>query len=136
MDVPLTHGGGGKVVAARGSKQCPPRGVRGVHSGSRVGRWVREVDDVHMGSVKREGVKGKAENNARVTRQRAVPFEMFCIHLPFVTWRNLGASGEVEEVGGRAVGVFFALCCLGKIPGGAPFSQLHKSGNGSRVDRP
>ena len=26
---------------------------------------------------------------------------------------------------------FFALCCLGKIPGGAPFSQLHKSGNGS-----
>ena len=33
-------------------------------------------------------------------------------------------------------GFFFALCCLGKIPGGAPFSQLHKSGNGSRVDRP
>ena len=32
--------------------------------------------------------------------------------------------------------VFLALCCLGKIPGGAPFSQLHKSGNGSRVDRP
>ena len=31
---------------------------------------------------------------------------------------------------------FFALCCLGKIPGGAPFSQLHKGGNGSRVDRP
>ena len=31
---------------------------------------------------------------------------------------------------------FFALCCLGKIPGGTPFSQLHKSGNGSRVDRP
>ena len=31
---------------------------------------------------------------------------------------------------------FFALCCLGKIPGGAPFSQLHKSGKLSRVDRP
>ena len=31
---------------------------------------------------------------------------------------------------------FLALCCLGKIPGGTPFSQLHKSGNGSRVDRP
>ena len=57
-----------------------------------------------MGSMKREGVKGKTENNARVTRQRAVPFEMFCIHLPFVTWRKLGTSGEVEEVGGRAVG--------------------------------
>ena len=36
--------------------------------------------------------------------------------------------------GGEAF--FLALCCLGKIPGGAPFSQLHKSGNGSRVDRP
>ena len=35
----------------------------------------------------------------------------------------------------RAHTIFFALCCLGKIPGGAPFSQLHKSGNGSRVDR-
>ena len=31
---------------------------------------------------------------------------------------------------------FFALCCLGKIPGGAPFSQLHKSGNGGHEDRP
>ena len=27
-----------------------------------------------------------------------------------------------------AIWVFFALCCLGKIPGGAPFSQLHKGG--------
>ena len=36
----------------------------------------------------------------------------------------------------RTAHFFFALCCLGKIPGGAPFSQLHKSGNGSRVDRP
>ena len=36
----------------------------------------------------------------------------------------------------NALSFFFALCCLGKIPGGAPFSQLHKSGNGSRVDRP
>ena len=61
------------------------QGVRGVHSGSRVGRRVREVDDVHMGSMKREGVKGKTENNARVTRQGAVPFEMFGIHLPFIT---------------------------------------------------
>ena len=31
---------------------------------------------------------------------------------------------------------FFALCCLGKIPGGAPFSQLHKGGKQRRVDRP
>ena len=31
---------------------------------------------------------------------------------------------------------FLALCCLGKIPGGAPFSQLHKGGKQRRVDRP
>ena len=31
---------------------------------------------------------------------------------------------------------FFALCCLGKIPGGAPFSQLLKGGKQSREDRP
>ena len=28
---------------------------------------------------------------------------------------------------------FFALCCLGKILGGAPFSQLHKGGKQRRV---
>ena len=83
--VPLTHRGRRKVVAARGSKQCPPRGIRRVHSGSGVGRWVGEVDNVHMRSMKREGVKGKAENNTRVTRQRAVPFEVFSLHLPFIT---------------------------------------------------
>ena len=38
--------------------------------------------------------------------------------------------------GSVLLGFFFALCYLGKIPGGAPFSQLLKSGNGSRVDRP
>ena len=83
--VPLTHRRRRKVVAARGSKQCPPRGIRRVHSGSGVGRWVREVDNVHVRGVKREGVKGKAENNTRVTRQRAVPFEVFSLHLPFIT---------------------------------------------------
>ena len=31
---------------------------------------------------------------------------------------------------------FFARCCLGKVPGGAPFSQLHKSDKQSRVDKP
>ena len=85
VDVPLTHRGRRKVVAARGSKQCPTRGIRRVHSGSGVGRWVREVDNVHMRSMKREGVKGKAENNTRVTRQRAVPFEVFSLHLPLIT---------------------------------------------------
>ena len=60
VDVPLTHRGRRKVVAARGSKQCPPRRIRRVHSGSGVGRWVREVDNVHMRSMKREGVKGKS----------------------------------------------------------------------------
>ena len=84
VDVPLTHRGRRKVVAARGSKQCPPRGIRRVHSGSGVGRWVREVDNVHMRSMKREGVKGEAENNTRVTRQRAMPFEVFSLHLPLI----------------------------------------------------
>ena len=46
-------------------------------------------------------------------------------------------SAAARRVGeGRGECFFFALCCLGKIPGGASFSQLHKSGNGSRVDRP
>ena len=84
VGVPLTHRGCRKVVAARGSKQCPPRGIRRVHSGSGVGRWVREVDNVHMRSMKREGVKGEAENNTRVTRQRAMPFEVFSLHLPLI----------------------------------------------------
>ena len=30
---------------------------------------------------------------------------------------------------------FFARCCLGKILGGAPFSQLHKGDKQSRTDR-
>ena len=45
-----------------------------------------------------------------------------------LVWLNTYLTGRLR--------FFFALCCLGKIPGGAPFSQLHKSGNGSRVDRP
>ena len=43
---------------------------------------------------------------------------------------------RLSQIWCRGLFFFFALCCLGKIPGGAPFSQLHKSGNGSRVDRP
>ena len=50
----------------------------------------------------------------------------------------VGSIGRVRKSAGceSYCSFFFALCCLGKIPGGAPFSQLHKSGNGSRVDRP
>ena len=36
--------------------------------------------------------------------QRAVPFEVFSLHLPLIAWRNLATSGEVEEVGGGAIG--------------------------------
>ena len=32
--------------------------------------------------------------------------------------------------------LFFARCCLGKVPGGAPFSQLHKGDRHNREDRP
>ena len=31
---------------------------------------------------------------------------------------------------------FFAQCCLGKVPGGALFSQLHKGDRQNREDRP
>ena len=54
-------------------------------------------------------------------------------------WRDANTGGCVSvssDQESRGGIFFFALCCLGKIPGGAPFSQLHKSGNGSRVDRP
>ena len=47
-----------------------------------------------------------------------------------MTWKRILENAGID------IGFFFALCCLGKIEGGAPFSQLHKSGNGSRVDRP
>ena len=47
-----------------------------------------------------------------------------------------GDAGMETRISTSYLMIFFALCCLGKIPGGAPFSQLHKSGNGSRVDRP
>ena len=43
-----------------------------------------------------------------------------------------GSLGVVVE----AVVIFFARCCLGKIPGGAPFSQLHKGDKQSRTDTP
>ena len=43
------------------------------------------------------------------------------------------ASGRMELADGPRLGspmtektFFFARCCLGKVPGGAPFSQLHK----------
>ena len=49
---------------------------------------------------------------------------------------KMSQGQEAKDRVGRNDRFFFALCCLGKIPGGAPFSQLHKSGNGSRVDRP
>ena len=40
------------------------------------------------------------------------------------------SSRKIESVMCEKVGLenifFFARCCLGKVPGGAPFSQLHK----------
>ena len=102
VDVSLAHRGRSKVVAARGSKQCPPTGFRRVYSGSRVGGWVREVGNVHMKSTECEGVKGKAENDTRVTWQRAVPFEVFSLHFPLIAWGSLVTGGEVEEGGANS----------------------------------
>ena len=62
------------------------------------------MGNVHMKSTECEGVKGKAENDTRVTRQRAVPFEVFSLHFPLIAWGSLVTGGEVEEVGGRAIG--------------------------------
>ena len=56
-------------------------------------------------------------------------------HQGLVRAEDLRKSHDTCKTGNRQF-FFFALCCLGKIPGGAPFSQLHKGGNGSRVDRP
>ena len=33
-----------------------------------------------------------------------MPFKVFSLHLPLITCRNLATRGEVEEVGGRAIG--------------------------------
>ena len=45
-------------------------------------------------------------------------------------------KGLLSSFGDWFGSFFFALCCLGKVPGGAPFSQLHKGGKQRRVDRP
>ena len=52
------------------------------------------------------------------------------------TLRALGNFAAAAVAAPDFDGFFFALCCLGKIPGGAPFSQLHKGGKQRRVDRP
>ena len=62
VDVPLTHRGSSKVVTARGREHCPPRRFKGIYPGSRIGRWVREL------RAECEGVKGKAESDARMSR--------------------------------------------------------------------
>ena len=48
------------------------------------------------------------ESRAKLrTRQRAVPFEVFSLHLPLIAWRNLVTGGEVEEV--------FFFCCIAEL---------------------
>ena len=51
---------------------------------------------------------------------------------------HLGQSGATGQEGRELVRCvfFFARCCLGKIPGGASFSQLHKGDKQSRADTP
>ena len=62
------------------------------------------MGNVHMKSAECEGVKCKAKNNTRVSRQRAVPFKVFCLQFPLIAWGSLVTGGEVEEVGSRAIG--------------------------------
>ena len=56
------------------------------------------------------------------------------ISIPMVPYASNKGIGEKKSLDYGFF--FFALCCLGKIPGGAPFSQLHKGGKQRRVDRP
>ena len=42
------------------------------------------MGNVHMESAECEGVKCKAKNDTRVSRQRAVPFEVFGLHFPLI----------------------------------------------------
>ena len=67
-----------------------------------------------------------------VNQDKAKRFELTPVWAPAEPPAKRAKTAEVR----LSSAFFFALCCLGKIPGGAPFSQLHKSGNGSRVDRP
>ena len=47
--------------------------------------------------------------------------------LPEVTeWLPLLQTDSLRFPVLLLLGFFFARCCLGKVPGGAPFSQLHK----------
>ena len=68
VDVPLTHRGSSKVVTARGREHCPPRRFKGVYPGFRIGRWIREVGNIDFLCAECEGVKGKAESDARMSR--------------------------------------------------------------------
>ena len=56
-------------------------------------------------------------------------------------WKSTGNQGRLIRLQAGLTMVyfsilFFAQCCLGKIPGGAPFSQLHKGDKQSHMDRP
>ena len=44
-----------------------PRRFKGVYPGSRIGRWIREVGDIDFLRAECEGVKGKAESDARMS---------------------------------------------------------------------
>ena len=60
--------------------------------------------------------------------------EFWHAHFNYAALRTDPALAAIGSMDGLFF--FFALCCLGKIPGGAPFSQLHKGGKQSREDRP
>ena len=84
VDVPLTHRGSSKVVTARGREHCPARRFKGVYPGFRVGSRIREVGNIDFLRTECEGVKGKAESDARMSGQGAVPFKVFGLHFPLV----------------------------------------------------
>ena len=58
--------------------------------------------------------------------ERALHGELVALTGVHIAWQATSLPESLVCANLHLVGVFFARCCLGKVPGGAPFSQLHK----------
>ena len=98
---------------------------------------VLDLDD-RQGLIASSALQQKKQKKTMVEAAHLLTFKRFNPKFHLATLRDPALSPPSLQFQMLIPEFFFfwALCCLGKIPGGAPFSQLHKSGNGSRVDRP
>ena len=105
------------------SLECAKKHMHAVSDVWNIGEWLQE--HIVFG-------QNSADNLAVLHNQNHMVHEF-----GLSAWITQSGRQVISRSVTSCAGIFFfALCCLGKIPGGAPFSQLHKSGNGSRVDRP